>query len=240
MKLFTIITCLLLSFTTFSKDILLTSKNHVLLRGNVDGGSIAEVSSKLLKLSSQLPETEIIYLIIDSDGGSVFAGIDLINVMEIIPQQIHTISLYAFSMAYSISQRGEKRYIAQRGIMGQHRAKGEFKGQFAYGEVEKQLEIITKVILDIESYEAKKIGVTLKEFQALIKDEMYVYYTDAVEKKVADDVAQVNCSKKLVREFVIKQVCGFFGCMDKRYSKCPIIRGELPVVKNKKVTEEEE
>lgn len=233
----TIITCLLLTFATFAKEptkITLTKKNHVLLRGYVGVDSVSEVSAKLLKLSAQLKDSDIIYLVLDSGGGSVFDGIDLINVMEIIPQKVHTISFYAFSMAYSISQHADKRYIGQRGVMGQHRAKGGFQGQFADGEVEQRLKMVTKVITDLNQYEANKMGVTLEKFKQLTKDEMYVYHTDAVKMKVVDAVAQVTCAKELIREFEIRKECGLFGCTSVKFSKCPMIRGALPEIKSKR------
>lgn len=223
-----------LSFATLAEDVKLTKDNHVFLRGEVNSKSVAELSAQLLKISGKLDEKETIYLVIDSGGGSVFDGIDLLNVMEIIPQPIHTVSFFAFSMAYSISQRGDKRFIAKRGIMGQHRAKGGFSGQFAYGEVEQRLGIVTKVILDLEGYEAEKLGMSLGEFQKTIKDEMYVYYTDAVKKKVADGVANVSCSKDLIKTYEIRKQCSLFGCFSARYSKCPMIKGAIPVVKTKR------
>lgn len=237
--LLTILICLTLTFSAFgNENIKLTSKNHVLLRGEVTDDSVAEISARLLNLSAKIPETEIIYLVIDSGGGSVFAGIDLLNVMNIIPQKIYTISIFAFSMAYSISQRGEKRYITPRGIMGQHRAKGGFSGQFAVGEVEQRLKIMTEVIIDLETYEAKRMDISLEEFQKLIKDEMYVYDLNAVEKKVADEKANISCSKQLLQERMEVKQCSFFGCITSEFSKCPLVRGSLPEIKNKKQEEE--
>ena len=229
----------LLSFSVFcAETINLTSQNHVLLRGQVTPDSVATIITDILKLSAVLPETQPIYLVIDSGGGSVFDGIDLLGVMEIIPQPIHTVSIFAFSMAYSISQRGDKRYIAQRGIMGQHRAVGTFQGQFGFGEVEQRLKIMTKVILDLERYEADKMGISLPKFQMLIKDEMYVYYTDAIENKVADEQAKLTCSRKLLQGRKKVKKCSMFGCVELDFSTCPLIRGVLPEIKNEQTKEE--
>jgi len=69
---------------------------------------------------------------------------------------------------------------------------------------------------------------------------MYVYETDAVAKKVADGNVQITCSKKLLKERNVVNQCSMFGCKEVEFSKCPLIRGALPVIKNKKKVEEEE
>lgn len=220
---------LLLNFSVMAENITLTPDNHVLLRGTVDGELVTELNQKLLRMSFLLPEDATIYMVIDSGGGSVYDGIDLINVMNIIPQKIVTVSMFAFSMAYSISQRGDRRLIGTNGIMGQHRAKGSFSGQFGDGEVEKRLALWKSIIRGLNQYEADKMGITLEEFQKEIKDEMYVYDTNAVDKKVADGVAKLSCSKELVEQLVVKTVKTMFGNYVVTYSGCPVIRNPLNV-----------
>jgi len=221
------------------KTIKLTTKNHVVLRSEVNNSSVSEISQKLLSLSSKLKKDEPIYFVIDSGGGSVMAGMDMINLMEAIPNPIHTISIFAFSMAYSISQRGDVRYIAKRGIMGQHRAKGGFQGQFATGEVESRLGVWTTIVNQLEDFEAQKMGLTLAEFKNVIINEMYVYDKQAVDKKVADEVVQMLCDERLIKQRIKITQRSFMGSYTQTFSGCPIIRGPVPPSKKQKHEDDE-
>jgi len=238
LKKLLIIIALLLNFSIMADDVKLTPDNFIHLSGEVSGESVAKLSNQLLLLSAKLPLDEPIYLIIDSGGGSVYAGLDFINVMKAVPQKIISVSTFAFSMAYTISQRADTRLINLNGIMGQHRAKGSFAGQFGDGEVEKQLALWKSIVYSSNQFEADKMGITLEEFQALIKDEMYVYDKEAVEKKVADGVAYIKCSKELITKYRYEEVQDFFGRKFRTtFSSCPLIRTPIKVeqIQEKKV-----
>jgi ATP-dependent Clp protease protease subunit len=226
-----LISLLLLSFSTmaetsqFTETINLTEDNHVLFRGEVNSTSVAKASMELLLLSTKLSPTDTIYFVIDSGGGSVYAGMDMINVMEIVPQKIVTISIFAFSMAYSLSQRGFERFVASNGIMGQHRARGTFNGQFGDGEVEKRLELWQSIILGLNQYEADRMGVSLEEFKSRTKDEIYGHNQKAIDNGSADKMVKISCSPELIKMKAIVSVTSpFGGSSELTYSACPLIR----------------
>jgi len=228
-KNFLISIFILLTFSVMGEPVLLTEKNHVVLNGEVTVMSVNKISVKLLKLSTILKPTDTIYVFINSGGGSVYAGIQLINVMNAIPQKIVTISSFAFSMAYSISQRGDRRLIMPNGIMGQHRAKGSFSGQFGDGEVEKRLALWKSIVKSLNTYEAKRMSISLKEFRRRTKDEMYVFDKQAVDNKVADGIADIKCSKDLITKTRSEIITTFYGTSKLTYSKCPLINGPIKI-----------
>jgi len=211
-----------------TKKILLTPENTIVLRGKVDAGNIDNIIVQLLEKSFLLPAEAEINFVINSGGGSVFDGMRLLQVMEIIPQHINTISMFAFSMAYSISQRGDSRYITSYGTMGQHRAKVTLSGQVYDGELEARLKWIKDQIRSLSTYEASRMQISLKEFRALVKDELWATSEIALEKKMVDDIVSISCSKELIDKKIETSVFTPFGSIIQKYSACPLINGIYP------------
>lgn len=179
-------------------NLMLETDTTILLQGEIDAPKADDTINQLFAMSILLPKEAVINMVIDSPGGSVYDGMRIIAAMEAIPQKINTTAIFAFSMAYSIFQRGEKRFISTFGTIGQHRAKGGFQGQFAEGEVESRLSFATQMITILNKYEAGRMGVSLKEFKELIKDEMWLMRDKAIDLNAADDVVIIKCSESLL------------------------------------------
>jgi len=119
-----------------SKTITLESKNIVVFRGPVTEKSASEVQTKILEMSHRLGKNKVIYLVLNTPGGSVGAGLDLIDFLRAIPQKVHTITLFAASMGFQFAQNMDKRYITPNGTLMSHRARlGGLGGQLD-GELE--------------------------------------------------------------------------------------------------------
>lgn len=195
------IACLFFILNCYSETLItLTPDNMVLLRGEVTSENINKVQKDLLDISNKLNKNDIIYLVIDSEGGSVYSGIDMINTFQLIPQKIHTITIFAASMAFMISQHGDKRFINKKGIMMGHRASGGFSGQFEMGEVESQLNLWKQIVRDMEQDVSKRMGISLKVYKEKIQNEMWLYDKNAVKENAADDLVIIKCSKELLQE----------------------------------------
>jgi ATP-dependent protease ClpP protease subunit len=205
----------------------ITESNHVYVQGRVSAGSMVRASIKLLDLHFKLPEGEPIFVVLNSPGGSVMAGLDFIRIMEVVKltRPVNTVALWAFSMAFSIFQHGTVRYIDNFALIGQHRAKAQFSGQFGEGELEKRLQAFTRLMKSINEYEAKRCGYTLKEWKAEIKDELWGYSSQAVNTGLADEVGQIRCSKDLVLKTLQAIDDVLAGKEINKYMQiCPIIR----------------
>ena len=61
----------------------LTENNTVTLKGAVTFNSVSDVGKELLELSGKIRLNSEIYLILDSPGGSIYAGLNLISLMKL-------------------------------------------------------------------------------------------------------------------------------------------------------------
>lgn len=238
MKALLLSLALLLPNLGFAQEapIVLNTSNTVLFRGPVTGASVTKAQLNLVEAvktrgSGKYP----IYLVLDSPGGSIYAGEAFIAFARTLPN-VETISIFAASMAAGIveSMPG-KRHITPGGILMFHRASGGFEGQFEEGEVESQLALWKQIVRTMEGRNASRIGISLEAYKAKVVNEWWLYGADAVTQKGADKISTIVCSQALIdkREVVVSQM--FIFTVKSVYSGCPLFRGPLP-----DATEEEE
>jgi ATP-dependent protease ClpP protease subunit len=115
---------LLLMSSAFAKDIVLSSENTVSLFGPVDRSSIGEVMHELNRLSQVGKKEDPIYLVLYTPGGSVMAGLDLIQYMNTLRRPVHSVAIFAASMGFHILQNSPVRYVTKYATVMSHRASG--------------------------------------------------------------------------------------------------------------------
>jgi ATP-dependent protease ClpP protease subunit len=180
------------------KKIVLNESNFCMLNEDVNVDSMRQL--KICLVSQQLFRNSVkdpIYLIINSPGGSIYAGLDFIRFAKDIPN-LHTVSIFAASMASAIVEAlPGKRYAVEGSIMMFHRAKGAFSGQFADGEVEQRLKLWRQIVESMEITNATRIGISLKEYKDRVKDEYWVYGSDNVKLNIIDQEVKIVCDLKM-------------------------------------------
>lgn len=208
------------------KHVTLTKQNMVLIRTSISQDSVNKAMEDLHKLDKarkNADETPI-YLVLDSPGGSIFAGLAFIRFAKHI-KNLHTITMNAASMAHAIVQAlPGTRYVLEDGILMAHRAKGGFRGQFENGEVESRLKIVKEVVRLMERRNAERIGISLKDYKLKVINEWWSLGKIAIEENVADELVEVTCSNELVEETYEVEVRTFFGSGSVEYSKCPLFQ----------------
>lgn len=209
------------------KIVKLEAKNTVVFRGPVTAGSVSQIMIKLKKASRKLRKNATIYLVIDSPGGSVFAGLGLIDFMKALPQKITTITLFAASMGFQIVQNSDHRMIMTNGTLMSHRARGGVEGQFD-GELESRYKMVKRAIDYMDVIASKRMGLSLKTYKALILNEYWVHGFDAVADRAADEQILVQCGVSLDGTELIK-LRTFFGTINAKFSKCPLIKAPVGV-----------
>lgn len=205
-------------------QITLTKNNHILFKGVVNATSVAKASRDLLKLSFKTKPGDTLYIVLDSPGGSVYDGLNFVQLFATIPRNVSCIALRAHSMAHHFLQAcpGKRYGVANMASMA-HRASGGFIGTFNKGKVEQQLELWTGIVQSMEKVNAKRMGISLEKYQTLAKEEYWCHGYDCVKKNFVDSIQTVGCSEKLVNEETSKEVNSFFGRYKVYESKCPLI-----------------
>jgi ATP-dependent Clp protease, protease subunit len=230
MKLFALL--LLLTNFAFAKDIVLTSENAVTLRGPVTATSVGEVMHELSAVAQTGNPIDPIYLVLNTPGGSVAAGVDLMNYINTLRRPVHSIAIYAASMGFHILQSSPIRYVTDLGTIMSHRANGSTGGDLPQ-QVDSRLNYIKSLLEKMdEKVISRTCGKHTKEsYTELIRDEYWAVGDNAIKDGFADEIASIKCDDSL-NATVDKQVQILFFVINMKVSKCPLIT--QPIVENAK------
>lgn len=206
-----------------NKEVLLTQKNHCSLEGGVNGKSMQALKFCLAdKVIKRRGGRYPIYLVINSPGGSVYAGLKFITYAKGI-RNLQTVTIFAASMGSAIVEAlPGKRHGTENAITMFHRARGSFSGQFEDGEVETQLKLWKRIVRGMEVTNSKRIGITLKEYKKKIINEYWVYGSDNVKQNTLDQISTVRCSYNLMKSKREVKVRTMFGTFKRMLSDCPL------------------
>lgn len=164
-----------------------------------------------------------IYLIVNSPGGSVYAGMRFISFAKTI-DNLETVTIFAASMASAIVEAlPGTRHGTENAVTMFHRARGTFSGQFEDGEVESQLAMWKKIVRKMERTNANRIGISLKQYKLNVVNEWWVYGDDNVANKTLDKISTVKCSSSLLKNKRTRKVRTLFGTYEETLSDCPLL-----------------
>lgn len=207
----------------------LTSRNTLNFRGVVTTQKVTEMQVALQEMSRNLSSTEVIYLVLDTPGGSVEAGRQFIDTVHSIPQEVKTITVFAASMGFQFVENMGERLIVPSGTLMSHRATFSGVGGQVPGELVTRLNFDYRNILKLEANDAARMHLTLAQYQALVHDEYWVDGQDAVAQNAADRMVLATCDASFsgTEDVYLGEVFGIkvFGVM----SKCPLFTGILTV-----------
>lgn len=218
---------LLTAFGGSDSSITLTENNHVVFAGEVNDTSVAKAQLEMGRISSRLSTNDVIYLVIDSPGGSVSAGNLFIDFAKSLPQKVKPICIFCASMGYHMFQSFDERLVYSSSMLMSHRVSiGGLSGQVP-GEALSRLQNIINTSNEMDAKVAKRIGVSLTDYQKSIYDELWLSGDAAVKTRHADRVAKIKCSNDLMTETKVQNVRTIFGPVDVTTSACPLINGIL-------------
>lgn len=219
---------ILLSIPAHSENILLKADNTVLIDTDINSKSVLDAIQKIQALN-KLDSKEAIYLVLNTPGGSVPAGVDFIRFAKSSQRPIHTITIYAASMGFLIVQNlPGTRFIVEGGVLMSHRVSIDGIGGQLPGELESRVGYIKESSEDLDRAVAKRAKMTLKAYQALVHDEYYATPDKALKDHFADSKAMVSCGETLNTTHSRTEK-GPFGNVELTFSDCPLITSPVDI-----------
>lgn len=210
------------------KTITLTSENTILLSGEMDWASTSVIMDQAQQMDAKLKSGEPIYLVLDTPGGSIQAGIEMITFLNGLNREVHTVSVFAASMGFQTVQGLGKRYITHFGTLMAHKAWGRFQGEFP-GQIDSRYIYYLKKLDEIDLLTIKRSKIkSVKELQRLYENEYWVDGFDAVKQGLADEIVTVRCDHSLSGTFY-QEFHRMGYTLRVKFSKCPMILGPLSV-----------
>lgn len=206
--------------------LILNKANTLVLNGTVTQDSMAQLTSQVLKMSHELPNNQVINLVLYTPGGDVSAGSSFIDAINALPQKVNTLTLFSASMGFHIVQHASgMRYILPSGTLMSHRAKGGVEGEF-HGSINTRLAWIYQQLTDLEVVTAHRMGLDLNDYRKLIKDEYWVSGSQAQIQNAADQIVTATCDKSLsgTQNVIVPTL---FGNATLTMSSCPLITAPI-------------
>lgn len=212
-------------------DVTLTVDNVIVLDDVMCDDVPAKAARKAKELDARLASSEPIFLVLNTPGGCIDDGLNMIEVMKRLNRPIHTITLFAASMGFQTVQGLGNRYVVADGTLMSHKARGGFYGEFP-GQLDSRYSYYLKRItrLDQQAAARTKGKHNLASYRSLIENEYWCDGKDCIDQGFADKVISAKCDKSLDgnREEVYKLF--FMGMainITLIYDKCPLITGIL-------------
>jgi len=210
-----------------SNEVVLTADNSVNFNEDFNGKSVSELIERVKQLDSALKSNYPIYLFLDTPGGSIQAGLELIQYLNSLNRPVHTVTLFAASMGFQLAQHLDQRLILDYGTLMSHRPRGGFQGEF--GGTDQGSQIDSRYLMWMEMIDkmdkvtvAKTKGKqTLKSYRSAYENEMWVTGEKAVKLGYADKVVSARCDASL--KGTTEQTFNFMGFeIALEFSKCPL------------------
>lgn len=219
--------CLIFSGQAFASEaITLTLDNTIAINDEFDGHSVSQIIKKARELDARIPSGDPIYLVINSPGGSIEDGLELIENLSNLKRPVITISLFSASMGFQTVQALGERYITTMGTLMSHRAAGGFWGQIPGSLGTRYAFYLRRVQkLDENAVKRSKGKLTAASYATLIQDEYWCGGQDCIDKGLADKIVSPQCDKSLTGTTNVSLFQALMGAVVEifgEYDNCPL------------------
>jgi ATP-dependent Clp protease protease subunit len=210
---------LLATLSNANKIIELKKDNFISLREPISQDSTARLLAKLNTIESK---HDTLYLYINSPGGDVLAGLDIINYIKSLQQRnkkVICIAHNAISMAFVVFQYCSLRYILYSSTLMQHQMYLGLKGKLQ--EINSRMSYLNVLETKLNKDQALRLNMSLPEFTQIIQNDWWLYGDSIIDNKAADEIITFFCAFENYDETVL--VNTLFGDVTIKYSACPLI-----------------
>jgi ATP-dependent Clp protease, protease subunit len=212
---------------TAANGVVFTPKNTVSLRLPVTTSSVKSLQQQLFAMNQKLPAGEPIYFFLDTPGGSIIAGEELIATIQGLGREVKTVVSFAASMGFMFTQSLGERLILPNGTLMSHRAHIGLEGQIP-GEFNTRALYWINRVEALERRVADRMKLPFSDYQKLVKDEYWVGGNDAVKQRAADRVTNATCAPEMMETFG-ETVDTMLGPVKVLWSNCPLITTPLGI-----------
>lgn len=139
-----------------------------------------------------------IYLVINSPGGSVIGGAQIITAMQESKSKIYTVCIeMCASMAFMIHQYGEKRYMLDRSIIMSHQASTGVDGEME--KIYSILKLLSKYLVDLDAPIARRAGLTPEQYKSLVSNQLWLDAGEATARNFNDAIVILRAPTRLFK-----------------------------------------
>ena len=135
--------------------------------------------------------TAPIFIVLESPGGSVIHGAQLISAMQASQAPVHTICrTICASMAFMIFEYGKKRYATDRTTLMSHPASAS-----AQGQVDNMVHFVTylqRMTNKMELEVATRMGLTFDQYKLKTANEYWVDAEDGIKDRALDEIISLT------------------------------------------------
>jgi len=176
------------------KIITLEPNNFIAIKDTINHESINKNIRDL-----QLIKNDVMYIYIDSNGGSIDAGEHLINQFNYyrsLNRSIQCIANKAYSMAFHIFQSCDIRYITQSSKLMQHQMSIVISRQ-NFENILNYMEMLKNMSIKLETITAKRLKLNFNDYHNKIINDWWLYGDDIIVNNAADNYTVIGCSESL-------------------------------------------
>jgi ATP-dependent protease ClpP protease subunit len=210
-----------------NKNIELNIFNSVPFNDSFNSRSVTRAIEKLKHLDGiKYLADKPIYLVLNSGGGSITAGLRLINFVKGMTRKVNTISHFSASMAFETVEQLGDRLAFESSILMSHKARGGVYGEYP-GQLDSRL-TVNKRELDIMEkavVNRTKGKHTLKSYRNLIENEYWCVSEDCIKQGFLDNIIVSSCDKSLGGSHIISEQfidSGYVIKLIYEYSNCAL------------------
>lgn len=179
-------------------NIILTKDNTISINDVFYGETVANIAREAKILDSRTDSTDPIYLVINSPGGSIDAGLELIETLSSLKRPVKTISQWSVSMGFQTVQGLGERLIFKNGTLMSHKARGGFYGEFP-GQLDSRYAYYLKRVMRMDELTVSRTNGkhTMQSYHSMIEPEFWCDGKDCLDQGMADRIITATCDKSL-------------------------------------------